>query len=89
MVSPVDSTAKSFTPRSMPIDSPVLAAGSGSSVSTAKVTYQRPSGSRETTTIVGLIVAGSMSGQDHTNSSGVDCFANVNVPPRMVKALRV
>ena len=46
------------------------ASGSGAPVSTAKVTYQRPSGSRETTTIVGSSAATSTSGQDQVNRSG-------------------
>ena len=39
-------TAKSRTPRSTPTARPVAGSGSGAWVSTAKVTYQRPSGSR-------------------------------------------
>lgn len=68
---------------------PVSGSGTGSSVSTAKVTYQRPSGSREMMTIVGLSVVMSMSGQDHTNSSGVVVLARYRFPSRMRNALRV
>jgi hypothetical protein len=38
---------------------------------TAKETYQRPHELLETVTVVGSIDAGSMSGQDQANSSGV------------------
>ena len=45
------------------------ARGSGAAASTVKVTYQRPSGSRETITIAGSSVVTSTSGQDHTYRS--------------------
>ena len=63
-------TAKSLTPRSTPTACPVCASGSGASASMAKVTYQRPSGSREMTTIAGSSVVTSTSGHDHTNRTG-------------------
>ena len=50
---------------------PVSSRGTGAAASTVKVTYQRPSGSRETITIAGSSVATSTSGQDQTNRSGV------------------
>src|SRR5690606_2672448 len=50
--------------------------------------YQRPSGSREMVTVVGLSVVGSTSGQDHTYSSGASIFASHNRPSRQRNALR-
>jgi hypothetical protein len=45
-------------------------------------TYQRPHGSRDTVTVVGSIDAGSTSGQDHVNTSGVSIFARKSAPSR-------
>src|SRR6266568_557786 len=61
-----------------------LAAGSGSGpgMSTASETYQRPHGSRDTVTVAGSIVAGSMPGQDQVNASGVSIFARNSAPSR-------
>ena len=91
MRSPSLVTAKSFNPRSTPTALPVSGSGSGSgsAVSTQKVTYQRPSVSRETMTIVGFNAVTSTSPQDHTNSSGVLVLANVSWPWRMRNADRV
>ena len=47
----------------------------GPGTSTANETYQRPHGSRDTVTVDGSIVAGSISGQDQVNASGVSIFA--------------
>ena len=58
-------------------------------MSMAKVTYQRPSGSRDTTTIVGSSAARSTSGQDQVNRSGPAVLASRSSPLRMVKARRV
>jgi hypothetical protein len=55
----------------------------------AKVTYQRPSLSRDTTTIVGSRPVTSTSGHDHTNRSGPSVFAKRSTPLRMENALRV
>jgi hypothetical protein len=56
--------------------------GSGAGVSTANVTYQRPHGSRDTVTVVGSMVAGSMPGQDQVNASGASIFARNRAPSR-------
>ena len=55
----------------------------------AKVTYQRPSGSRDTTTIVGFRLVTSTSGHDQTNRSGALVFASRSSPPRIENADRV
>ena len=55
----------------------------------AKVTYQRPSGSRDTTTMVGSRSVRSTCGHDHTNHSGSAVLASRSIPPRRVNALRV
>ena len=68
---------------------PVSSRGTGAAASTVKVTYQRPSGSRETITIAGSSVPTSTSGQDHTYRSAALILASRSWPPRMVKALRV
>ena len=80
--SPSRVTAKSLMPRSTPRMRPVAGSCSGSATSTANDTYQRPHGSRETVTVVGSIDAGSMSGHDHTNASGVSILARNNAPSR-------
>ena len=54
-----------------------------------KVTYQRPSGSRQMITIVGSSVATSTSGQDQVSRSGLAVLASRSSPPRIVKARRV
>ena len=66
-----------------------LPRGSGASVSSVKVTYQRPSGSRETITIAGSSSVTSTSGQDQTNHSGAPVLARRSSPPRRVNARRV
>ena len=48
----------------------------GHAVSMVKVTYQRPSGSRDTITIVGSSAATSTSGQDQVNRSGAAVLAS-------------
>ena len=48
----------------------------------ASETYQCPHGSRETVTVAGSSVAGSMSGHDHTNASGAVVLASRSAPPR-------
>ena len=68
---------------------PGLRRGTGAAASTVKVTYQRPSGSRETITIAGSSAVTSTSGQDQTNRSGVLVLASRSSPPRMVNAERV
>ena len=52
-----------------------------------KVTYQRPSGSRDTTTIAGFRMVTSTSGHDHTNRSGAAVLARRSTPPRIENAL--
>src|SRR2546428_11927511 len=69
-------------PRSTPTTAPVAGSCAGSATSTAKETYQRPHGSLETVTVVGSIDAGSMSGQDQVNSSGVLILARNRRPSR-------
>jgi hypothetical protein len=69
-------------PRSTPAARPASGSGAGSAVSTAKETYQRPSGSRETVTVVGSIEAGSMSGHDHVKASGEPVLARRSLPSR-------
>ncbi|ANZ38847.1 hypothetical protein BBK82_25045 [Lentzea guizhouensis] len=64
-------------------------AASGASASTANVTYQRPSGSRETTTVVGSNAVMSTLSKDHTNRSGVLVFARFSTPSRSRNAERV
>ena len=54
-----------------------------------KVTYQRPSGSRQTITIAGSSAATSRSGHVHVNRSGLAVFASRSTPPRRENALRV
>ena len=54
-----------------------------------KVTYQRPSGSRQTLTIAGSSAVTSMSGHDQANRSGAVVLASRSTPPRRVNALRV
>jgi hypothetical protein len=57
---------------------------------TARETYQRPSGSRETVTDVGSTEAGSTSGQDQTTSNGASIiFAGYRHPSRRRNADRV
>ena len=75
-------TAKSLMPRSTPTALPVAGSCSGSAASTAKETYQRPHGSRETVTVDGSIDAGSMSGHDQANASGVSILARNSAPSR-------
>src|ERR1700685_3380116 len=82
-------TAKSVIPRSTPTARPTDGSGSGILVSTAKVIYQRPSGSRDTTTIVGSRAVVSTFGHDHTNRSGPLVLAKRSTPPCMVNADRV
>ena len=48
---PSEVTAKSLMPRSTPTTAPAAGSGAGSGTSTAKETYQRPHGSRETVTV--------------------------------------
>ncbi len=55
--------------RSTPNTSPFDAAGPSSAVSPAKVPYQRPSGSRDTTAITGLSWAGSMPGRRRSSQT--------------------
>ena len=57
MRSPSEVTAKSVMPRSTPTGWLVAGNGAGSATSTARDTYQRPSGSRETVTVDGSIPA--------------------------------
>ena len=64
--SPPEVTAKSLMPRSTPTALPAAGSCSGSATSTAKETYQRPQGSRETVTVDGSIDAGSIPGQDQS-----------------------
>ena len=71
---------------SRPVDT---ASDAGSGTSTWKVTNQRPGASRETVTVDGSSVAGSMSGQDHTNRSGALVLARVSCPSRQRNAARV
>ena len=54
-----------------------------------KVTYQRPSGSRDTITIAGFRLVTFTSGHDHTNRSDALVFASRSSPARIVNALRV
>jgi hypothetical protein len=54
-----------------------------------KVTYQRPSGSRETITIAGFSAVTSASGQDQTYRSGVAILARRSSPPHIKNADRV
>ena len=54
-----------------------------------KVTYQRPSLSREMITIAGFSAVTSTSGHDHTNRSGASVLASRSWPPRTVNARRV
>ena len=54
-----------------------------------KVTYQRPSGSRETITIAGSSAVRSASGHDQTNRSGAPVLASRSSPPRRENADRV
>src|SRR6266568_3845186 len=68
---------------------PEVAAKSLMPRSTAKETYQRPHGSRETVTVDGPADAGSMPGQDQVNSSGVPILARNSWPPRYRKPDRV
>ena len=51
-------------------------------MSTASETYQRPHGSRDTVTADGSTEAGSVSGQDQVNASGVPIFARCSAPSR-------
>src|ERR1039458_7708808 len=80
--SPSEVTAKSLMPRSTPTTAPVAGSCTGSATSTANETYQRPHGSRETVTVVGPADAGSTSGHDHTNASGVSILARNSLPSR-------
>src|SRR2546429_8436296 len=77
----------------MPMSTPTtaLVAGicPGSATSTAKEPYQRPHGSRETVTVDGSSAAGSMSGQDQMNSSGVSILARISLPSRYRNPERV
>ena len=75
ILSPLEVTAKSLMPRSTPTTAPVAGSCTGSATSTAKETYQRPHGSLETVTVVGLIDAASTSGQDQVNASGASILA--------------
>jgi hypothetical protein len=68
---------------------PASSMGSGASVSMAHVTYQRPSVSREMTTMVGLSVARSTSSKDHTNLSDVVVLAMCGSPLFIRNAERV
>jgi hypothetical protein len=68
---------------------PAASRGSGAAVSMANVTYQRPSGSREMTTMVGSGVDRSTSAKDHTNLSGVVVLAMYSSPLFMRNAGRV
>ena len=61
---------------------PVAGACSGSGMSTANATYQRPHGSRDTVTVDGLIEAESIPGHDQMNASGVPIFARYRRPAR-------
>ena len=76
-------------PRSTPTTVPAAGSCTGSATSTAKETYQRPQGSLETVTVVGSIDAGSMSGQDQVNSSGVLILARNRRPSRYRNPERV
>src|SRR6266568_3285870 len=87
--SPPEVAAKSLMPRSTPTTAPVAGSCTGSAASTAKETYQRPHGSRETVTVDGPADAGSMPGQDQVNSSGVPILARNSWPPRYRKPDRV
>jgi len=58
-------------------------------VSAVKVTYQRPSLSREMITIAGSSTVRSTSGQDQTNRIGAGILASRSSPPRRVNADRV
>ncbi len=64
-------TAKSLMPRSTPTTAPAAGSCAGSGTSTAKETYQRPHGSRDTVTVLGSSDAGSRCGHDQANASGV------------------
>ena len=86
---PPDVTAKCFTPRSTPATRPVPGSGSGSAASTVKVTYQRPSGSREMITSAGSSPATSVSGQVHAYRRCPSVFASRSTPPRIENADRV
>lgn len=68
---------------------PASGSGAGSSVSTVNVTYQRPSGSRETITIAGFSPVTSMPGHDHATLSGALALASHSSPSLMRNADRV
>src|SRR6266480_2707836 len=76
-------------PMSTPTTALVVGICPGSATSTAKETYQRPHGSRETVTVDGSSAAGSMSGQDQMNSSGVSILARISLPSRYRNPERV
>jgi len=67
----------------------VMGSGAGSGTSACRVTNHRPAGSRDTVTVVGSRVTGSMSGHDHTTRSGVAVLAKVSSPSRHRNADRV